>query len=67
MSFSAKFKGSCGHCGEVFLPETEVEYVDNVLVISGHEVEVPSGLDELGHKPENVCRRCFMVHNGECL
>jgi hypothetical protein len=24
-------------------------------------------LEEIGMKPEGVCRRCYTIHNGECL
>lgn len=65
MSFQARYPGSCSNCGERFRPGAIVRYEDSVLVLD-HECDQACG-EDIGMKPENVCRRCFLVHNGECF
>ena len=70
VSFTAKYPGSCGSCGAKFPAGVEVCYIDEVLVlVDEHDCEAkpPHEWESFGMKPENVCARCFTVHNGECL
>jgi hypothetical protein len=70
VSFTARFPGQCGTCGAKFTEGAEVCYINDVLVlVTEHDCEAkpPEEWESFGMKPENVCRRCFTVHVGECL
>lgn len=66
--FTAKYKGWCHGCGRAFDSGDSVRYVDGELhgeaccsTADGYVI------DEIGHRPPNVCTQCFTIHAGECL
>lgn len=68
MTFTAKYHGECGFCGED-LKDTEADYgADKVLVHTKCLIPYSTGVDPgaMTGRNEKMCADCFTVHAGEC-
>jgi hypothetical protein len=70
MSFTARYPGDCGFCGEG-IQGAECSYADDKTIVHTARCLIlyNTGVDPMAatlHRNEKMCSECFTIHAGEC-